>query len=84
MNGDVDRDHVRLDAEDAADGGIAIVGESADGVAGINDLERVERGGKGIDHLRRGHRQGDGSGLENGMTTGEKLLGVDVRDRAGG
>ena len=83
-NGDVDGNHMRLDTEHAANSGIAIVSESADGIAGVDDLECVERRGEGVNNLSGGHRQGDRAGLKNGMTSCKKLFGVDVGDRAGG
>ena len=74
----------RVSAEDAADGRVAVFSECADGGAGVDDLEGVERRGQRGDHVGRGHGKGDGSGLENGMAAGKQLFGIDVGNGAGG
>ena len=84
VHGDVDGNHVRLDAEHAANGRVAIFGECADGIAGVDDLECIERRGQGVDDFGGGHGQRDGAGLEDRVTAGEKLFGIDVGDGAGG
>ena len=39
FHGDVQGDHVRPRAQDAANGRLAVLGECADGIAGVDDLE---------------------------------------------
>jgi len=83
-DGEGDGNHTGGDAEFAADGGGAVLGEGADGAAGVDDFEGVEGRGEGGDDLCGGHGEGDGPGLKDGMTAGEQLRGVDVGDGAGG
>ena len=53
-------------------------------VAGVDDLEGVQRRGQRGHYFGRGHGQGDGAGLQDWMAAGKKLFGVDVGDGAGG
>ena len=75
VDGDVDGDHVGLRAEHAANGGLAILSEGADGVAGVDDLEGVERRGEGGDDIGGGHGQGDGAGARMGWPQARSCLG---------
>src|ERR1039458_4053986 len=43
MYGDMNRDHVRLLSEHAADGGVAVLSKGANGVAGVDDFEKIGR-----------------------------------------
>lgn len=80
----MERDHAGAEAEGSAYGRGAIFSECADGGAGVDDLEGIERRGERGDHVGRGHGNGDGSGLEDGMAAGKQLFGIDVGNGAGG
>ena len=78
------RNHVSLLAQYAANGGTAILGKCANQFAGIHNLEGVERGSQGSYHIGCSHGQRNIAGLQNGMATRQQLLRINVGDRAGG
>ncbi len=84
MHGDVQRDHVRARAHHSADCGFAVFGKCADGFAGIDDLDGLERRGQRGDDLRLRHGKGDGAGLQDRVPARQQLLRVDIGHRAGG
>ena len=84
VESDVDGDHVGLSAQHAANGGLAILRECADGDAGVDDLEGIERRSEGDNDVGGGHGERDGTGAKDRVAAGEKLLRIDPGDRAGG
>jgi len=75
VNGDMHGDHVGARAEDAGDGCAAILGKSANGRAGVDDLESVVGRGQRGHHIGGGHGQGDRPRLQNGMAAGQQPFG---------
>ena len=73
-----------MSAENAADGGVAVFSKGADGGAGIDDLEGVQRRRQGDDNFGGGHGKRDRPGLEDGMAAGQQILWIDVGDGTGG
>jgi hypothetical protein len=55
VHGDVHGNHVGLEAENAADGGVAIFGKGSDGVAGVDDFECVQWRGESFKNFGSGH-----------------------------
>ena len=81
---DMQRDHVRARAHHSAYGRFAVFGECADGLAGVDDLDGLERRGQRGHDLRLGHGKGNGAGLQDRVPARQQLFRIDVGHRAGG
>jgi len=55
MDGECDRNHVRLPVEDAHDAGVAVLHENSGFLGGVDDLEGVQRRRQRGQHLRLVH-----------------------------
>src|SRR6266513_5432117 len=83
VNGERDRNHLRLLAEFAEDAGVAVLHKRPDSFCGVDDLERIERRGKRGQNLCLGHWQIDHAELKQGMSASQKMLRINVGDGAG-